>query len=159
MNLADIVPHRGRMLLLDGVESWDVGKGVLVASFTVREDCIFFDRSLGGIPSWVSVELMAQASAACAGANDLAVAPDKPPRPGLLLGSRKVAMPRAVYPLGEKFTVVSEAAFHDDESGAFQCEIRDSSGELAASCILTAYRPPDFIGFLRSASGGRDAED
>ena len=158
MNLADIVPHRGKMLLLDGLESWDAGKGVLVASFTVREDCIFFDRSIGGLPSWVSVELMAQSSAACAGAHDLVVAPEMPPRPGLLLGSRKVAMPRAVYPLGEKFTVVAAEAFHDDESGAFQCEIRDASGELAASCILTAYRPPDFIGFLRSGSEGAQAD-
>ena len=152
MNLADVVPHRGKMMLLDGLESWDVEKGVLAASFTVREDCIFFDRSLGGLPSWVSVELMAQASAACAGAHDLETAPGRPPRPGLLLGSRRVAMPRAVYPLGEKFTVVAAEAFHDDESGAFECEIRDSSGELAASCILTAYRPPDFIGFLRGAA-------
>jgi len=157
VNLVDIVPHRGKMLLLDRVESWDAAKGVLVASFTVREDCIFFDRSMEGLPSWVSVELMAQASAACAGAHDLEAASDKPPRPGLLLGSRKVAMPRAVYRLGEKFTVVATAAFHDDESGAFECEIRDSSGELAASCILTAYRPPDFIGFLRSGSEGTQA--
>ena len=150
MNLADMVPHRGKMMLLDGVESWDAAKGELVASFTVREDSVFFDVSLGGLPSWVSVELMAQASAACAGAYDLEMFPGKPPRPGLLLGSRKVLMPRAVYPLGERFSVVSKAAFHDDESGAFECEIRDSSGGLAASSILTAYRPPDFIGFLKS---------
>lgn len=150
MNLVDIMPHRGRMLLLDGLESYDAENGVLKACFTVRADNVFFDVSIGGLPSWISIELMAQASAACAGAYDLAESPGQPPRPGLLLGSRKVAMPRAVYPLGESFTVTAAEAFHDDESGAFECEIRDSSGELAASCVLTAYRPPDFIGFLKS---------
>ena len=148
MNLADIVPHRGRMLLLDEVESYDASRGVLKARFAVRADNVFFDASLGGLPSWASVALMAQAAAACAGAYDINESPGRPPRPGLLLGSRKVLMPRAVYPLGESFVVSAAEAFHDDESGAFECEIRDSSGELSASCILTAYRPSDFIGFL-----------
>lgn len=150
MNLVDIMPHRGRMLLLDGIESYDVGKCTMTVHFTVREDNVFFDASLCGLPSWVAVELMAQAAAACTGAHDVLESPGLPPRPGLLLGSRKVLMPRAVYPLGERFAVTAAEAFHDDESGAFECEIRDSSGELAASCVLTAYRPPDFIGFLKS---------
>ena len=152
MNLADLVPHRGRMMLLDGVESYDAARGVLRAWFEVRADNVFFDASLDGLPSWTAIELMAQAAAACAGAHDLAESPGASPRPGLLLGSRKVAMPRAVYPLGERFAVTAAEAFHDDESGAFECEIRDAHGALAASCILTAYRPPDFIGFLRGAA-------
>ena len=152
MNLAELVPHRGRMLLLDGVESYDAARGVLRAWFTVREDNVFFDGHLGGLPSWTAIELMAQAAAACAGAHDLAKSPGVPPKPGLLLGSRKVLMPLAVYPLGARFDVVAEAEFHDEESGAFSCEIRDARGGLAASCVLTAYRPPDFIGFLRGAA-------
>ena len=148
MNLVDIMPHRGRMLLLDGLESYDAENGVLKACFTVRADNVFFDVSIGGLPSWISIELMAQASAACAGAYDLAESPGQPPRPGLLLGSRKVAMPRAVYPLGESFTVTAAEAFHDDESGAFECEIRDG-GTVVAKAMLSAYRPQDMEGFIK----------
>ena len=151
MTLADIVPHRGRMLLLDRIDSYDAEKSLLTASFVVREGNVFYDADIGGLPSWASVEIMAQAAAACAGAHDLARPAGSHPKPGLLLGSRRVLMPRAVYRLGERYTVTSAEVFSDEESGAFSCEIRDGSGALAASCTLAAYRPPDFSGFIAAA--------
>ena len=150
MKLPDLVPHGGRMLLLDEVTAYAAASGVLTASFTVRADNVFFDSAVNGLPGWIAIELMAQTAAACAGAYDRSRAPDASPRPGLLLGSRRVDLSGGDYLLGETYSVAATQSFHDDESGAFDCTVRDAQGRTMASCILTAYRPSDFTAFIKS---------
>lgn len=54
-----IIPHKGRMLLLDGVMDFDPEGHGLSSTMTVRRDNLFW-REGEGLPGYVCFELMAQ---------------------------------------------------------------------------------------------------
>lgn len=84
-SVASLVPHSGRMCLLDEIVESE-GDG-LVARLTVRNDGLFNDPALGGgVPAWVGVEYLAQAAAAHLGVEQRRNG--QPPRVGFLLGTR-----------------------------------------------------------------------
>jgi len=148
--LEELLPHRPPMILLDAVESFDPEKGALRARVDISPRQIFFDAALGGVPNWVAAEFMAQAAAACAGAYDRSQAPDKPARPGLLLGMRRLALDLPFFADGKSYAVTAAQAFHDDDAAAFECAMIDDAGRTVATAVLNAYRPPDFASFLKS---------
>ena len=86
--LDDLLPHRPPMVLIDGVESFNAAAMRLVARVTIREGQLFYAE--GGVPNWVAIEYMAQAAAALVGVHDKHLAPDRPVRPGLMLGTRRL---------------------------------------------------------------------
>lgn len=148
-NLDELLPHRPPMRLLDAVEAFDPEAKTLTATVTIAPGQIFFDEAEGGVPNWAAVEYMAQASAALAGCYDRHVAPGRPPRPGLLLGTRRLELRLARFEAGRTYRVTAANAFWDADAAAFDCTIRDAAGEVVAAATLNAYRPPDFVGFLK----------
>jgi len=60
-DLLELIPHRGKMLLLSKVNSYDCKEMRLCAEYHVTPDCIFFDPAIGGVPSWAGFEFIAQA--------------------------------------------------------------------------------------------------
>ena len=95
--LEELLPHRPPMVLIDEVESFDAASKRLTVRVTITPEQIFFFKGLDGVPNWVAIEYMAQASAALAGCWDKHVAPDLPARPGLLLGTRKLELNLAKF--------------------------------------------------------------
>ena len=65
--LMDLVPHRGKMLLLSQVNEYNLEERWLCAEYHVDKDCIFYDPSLGGVPAWAGFEFMAQAISVLSG--------------------------------------------------------------------------------------------
>jgi len=59
--LQSLVPHKGRMFLLNKINSYDLKEGRLEAECDITEDCLFYDPASGGVPSWLSFEFSAQA--------------------------------------------------------------------------------------------------
>ena len=103
--LEELLPHRPPMLLIDAVEEFDPEAKSLTARVTVAPGQIFFvagPDGAGGVPNWVAIEYMAQTCAALAGCWDRHVAPDRPARPGLLLGTLMFAGLIAML-IGEQF--------------------------------------------------------
>lgn len=135
------------MVLIDGMEVSDPEAKRVVVSVKIDDSIPFF--SDGGVPSWVAIEYMAQASAALAGLRDRLRAPDRAPRAGMLLGTRRmdVGLPRFIA--GETYRASSECVFEDSDAASFQCEIRDAADRVVASATLNAYRPPDMAAFLK----------
>lgn len=151
-SLEELLPHRPPMMLLDAVESFDAEKKTLTATFTVARSQVFAagaGADAGSVPNWLAIEYMAQASAALAGCYDRHVDPNRPARPGLLLGTRRLDLHRACFEIGQTYRVTATNAFWDADAAAFDCEIRDAAGELVAAATLNAYRPPDFGQFLK----------
>ena len=68
--LHPIVPHRGRMLLLSRVNSYDLDECSIEAEYDITENCLFYDAGLSGVPAWVGFEFIAQAIAAFSGIRD-----------------------------------------------------------------------------------------
>jgi predicted hotdog family 3-hydroxylacyl-ACP dehydratase len=65
--LLTLLPHRGKMLLLSKVNSYDYKEMYLNAEYHVTSDCLFFDPAIGGVPSWVGFEFIAQAISVLSG--------------------------------------------------------------------------------------------
>ena len=147
--LDDLLPHRAPMVFLDGVESFDAVTRTLTATVTVTPEHVLYSPSLGGVPTWAGIEFMAQAAAALAGCIDKERDPDRPPRPGLLLGTRRLDMRIDSFAAGRTYRVTVVSTFWDDETAAFACAIVDDAGAVVAEAALNAYRPPDFGTFLK----------
>jgi predicted hotdog family 3-hydroxylacyl-ACP dehydratase len=81
--LETLLLHRGRMLLLSRIRAYDLRRRTLWGEYDLTGDCLFYDREMGGVPSWLSFELMAQGIAALAGIAGRERG--EPPRPGLIL--------------------------------------------------------------------------
>ena len=143
----DLLPHRPPMVLLDGVESFDAAAMRLVARVTIRDDQLFYAED--GVPNWVAIEYMAQAAAALVGVHDKHLAPDRPVRPGLMLGTRRLDLRLARFEAGKTYRVVAENVFNDADAASFACRIEDEAGETVAAATLNAYRPPDMEQFMK----------
>ena len=145
--LEDLLPHRPPMVLIDGVESFAAAAMRLVARVTIGENQLFFDGD--GVPNWVAIEYMAQAAAALVGVHDKHLAPDRPVRPGLMLGTRRLDLRLARFEAGKTYRVVAENVFNDADAASFACRIEDEAGETVAAATLNAYRPPDMEQFMK----------
>jgi len=64
--LQTLIPHKGKMLLLDRVIDYDIENSIR-AEYNITEDCIFYDPVLDGVPAWAGFEFFAQAISALTG--------------------------------------------------------------------------------------------
>jgi len=143
--IAELVPHRGAMLLLESISA--ASDTELEARAAVPAEAWFLDGD-GAMPSWIGIELMAQAAAALAGLNGRKAS--QPPRPGVLLGTRSYRASAGRFPRGARL-VVSVRLAQADEIGyaAYDCAIR-GPGELLAEATLKVFAPADFGAFIQS---------
>jgi predicted hotdog family 3-hydroxylacyl-ACP dehydratase len=136
MPIAELVPHGGRMRLLDRVLEGDADS--LLAEVTLREDSLFFAD--GGVGGWVGIEFMAQAVAAWAGWH--ARLRGETPKVGFLLGTRRYECSRPVFKLGECLRIEVDCKFSADNGlGQFDCTITIGT-ETVATAALTVFEPP-----------------
>ena len=64
--LQNLIPHRGRMLLLDRIIEYDIERSMR-AEYDITGDCLFFDPAAGGVPAWAGFEFIAQTISVLAG--------------------------------------------------------------------------------------------
>lgn len=64
--LKAIIPHRGKMLLLDRITEYDL-EGSIRTEYGITETCLFYNPELKGVPGWVGFEFMAQTISALSG--------------------------------------------------------------------------------------------
>ena len=81
-DILTIIPHKGKMALLDRVLEYGEKPSTLTAECDITEACLFYDAALDGIPSWVVFEFMAQGIAALSGIMNRARGI---PQPGFIL--------------------------------------------------------------------------
>lgn len=66
-SVSELVPHKGKMLLLDRVQSYSLEEISISTEIDIRKDCMFYDENLGGVPAWIAFEYMAQSISALSG--------------------------------------------------------------------------------------------
>ncbi len=147
--LEELLPHRGPVMLLEAVETFDPEARRLTARVRVTPEQVALFGDAEGAPNWVAIEYMAQTAAALVGYYDKHVAPGQPARPGLLLGTRKLDLKLERFEAGKTYHVVAENAFSDSDAASFVCRIEDDTGATVATANLNAYRPPDMEQFLK----------
>lgn len=146
--MAELVPHAGRMRLLDAAIEGD--EESLLARVEIRADSLFHED--GAVGAWVGIEYMAQAVAAWAGWR--ARLAGAAPKIGLLLGSRRFGSRRARYLVGEVLMVEARREFQAENGlGHFECSIA-IDGDAVASAALTVFEPEDADSFLGARGHG-----
>ena len=146
LRIETIVPHSGRMLMVDRLLSRDDDCVVLGAM--VRPENIFADAH--GVPAWIGIEYMAQAVAAWAGCR--ALARNEPVKIGFLLGTRRYHNHCQYFGFGTQLRIEARREiFGDNGLGMFSCRILDGELELA-SAQISVFEPPDTAIFLETQS-------
>jgi len=147
--IADVVPHSGRMVLID--ELLDYGLDYAVAAVNVRPDSVLSD-GVNGVPAWAGLEYMAQTIGAFTGVEDLRSG--RRPQIGLLLGCRSYRTHVPMFAIGARLIVRATLEFRDDSNLAiFSCEIQEND-VIRATADVKAFRPDDVFAFLRGEGVG-----
>jgi predicted hotdog family 3-hydroxylacyl-ACP dehydratase len=145
--IAELVPHAGEMILLDGIAEVEAER--IVCTRTVQPGALFVDAD-GSLPAWVGVELMAQSIAAWAGCR--ARADRQPVQLGFLLGTRHYECNVDAFPPHAHLRVEAVRTFHDEHGmGVFTCRI--DAPAIHAEARLTVYRPRDAEAFFQQVAG------
>ena len=135
---ATLLPHRPPMILIDAVERFDAAERSLTATVTITPKSPFFES--GGVPSWVAIEYMAQTVAALTGRFDRLSDPQAKPRPGFLLGTRRLSLDLDRFECGRTYRISAKEEYSDDAAAAFDCGISDENGKAVATAMINAYR-------------------
>lgn len=143
-SIAQVLPHEGRMLLLD--ELFEYGQEHVVAAVEIRPDSVLCEPGRG-VPSWVGLEYMAQTVAAFSGVEEVRLG--MKPRIGLLLGTRNYQAKVPYFPIGARLVVRGEMLIRgEDDLVAFACEIRCGDEQYAVGDVKAA-RPRDIHALVR----------
>ena len=141
-----IIPHRGTMLLIDAVDSFD--EETLTARATVHADAWYADAQ-GAMPAWIGIELMAQAIAAHVAL--LAMRGGGRARPGVLLGSRSYKALQPSFVGGAQLLIRTTELLRSDEGhGAYECTIHHGD-VCCAEAVVKVFQPSDFQSFIEGS--------
>ena len=66
-SVCELVPHKGKMFLLDRVRDYDLKKHTITTEIDITHNNMFYEEDLGGVPVWVAFEFMAQSVSALSG--------------------------------------------------------------------------------------------
>jgi predicted hotdog family 3-hydroxylacyl-ACP dehydratase len=145
INIEEVVPHSGEMLLIEEIVSHD--EDSMVALTTIRESSPFFrhedDPCTGGkagVPSWAGLEYMAQTVAALSGLR--ARNRGERTKPGFFLGAKKYEASGPVFALGCRPRIEVELQDKHNNLGVFSCRIE--AGDVRVEALLSVYEgePP-----------------
>ena len=148
-NLAPLLPHSGRMVLLDSIT--DYGDHHLTATAAIGEDHILLQN--GHLPCMLGMEIMAQGIAALTGCH--AANAGQPVRLGFLLGTRKLNLFADFIPLHTRLLIqVQESMMDSTGFGVFDCSLHWTDAPeherhllpadgLLIEAALNVYSPQD----------------
>lgn len=142
--VADLLPHRAPMLLLDALLAAD--EECIRAALTVRAEPPFGDGH-GFVPAYVGVEYMAQAACVYSGLE--LRHQGVPPKIGLLFGVRHYQSEVARFRDGQQLQVSAQLILREDSGlAAFKCGIFSDAGAALALAEIKAFRPHDIHEYL-----------
>ena len=138
--LINLLPHKGRMFLLDRAVDVDCDKYSIKTQVDVTESSMFYDEALGGIPSYVTFEYMAQSISALSGIDNRRRG--LPPKVGVILSVSEFKSFIPVLKAGTTVTVLDCQQDIVDRVFSFNCTayIGDT---LVASGKLTVMEVDD----------------
>lgn len=141
--VAELVPHKDTMLLIDKVIYVDADH--VEAEVQVRNDGLFDDNH-GGVPAWLGMEYMAQSIAAYAGAHGRAGGQGA--KIGFLLGTRSFRSNVSQLPFGTQLKISAEKLLQDENGmAAFQCAVSGTHPHnqsiITQEAVLNVFQPDD----------------
>ena len=138
-----LIPHRGKMSLLDGMIVVNLEKAV--SQVEIRPDNLFITAN--GVPALVGIEYMAQTIAAYSG--KINQGKGLLPQVGFLLGSRSYKSEVDYFLLGEVLTI-EVIPFYMDEGqlSVFDCIIKIND-KICVNAKLNVFQPNNIEEILK----------
>jgi predicted hotdog family 3-hydroxylacyl-ACP dehydratase len=132
--LADYLPHKNSMLLLDRIVGYDLSTYRLLSEVDIWEDNLFFNPDLGGVGAWTGFEYMAQSIAALSGVHAKTVL-DIEPKIGFIMSIRAFETKVAAFPPGKTLQIGVEQLFREGSVVAFNCNILLDGQEITTAVV------------------------
>lgn len=133
INALEVIPHCPPMVFIDHIV--EHGENFAVAQLHVSPELMFSDAQ--GLPTWCSIEIMAQTVSAFAGIQGSAQG--HAPKIGFLLGTRKLELPKSHFAQGSQLNIRVHRQYLHEGLGQFLCEIDDQQDKISA--LLSVYEP------------------
>jgi len=151
--VADLIPHARRMLLLDRVLEHGPEHAVCAVNVACSE---LFQDAEGCVPAWVGIEYLAQCMAVYGSL--VARAAGRPPRLGPLIGGRRLKLRVDRFQPGQVLCVTVRHLRGDRGLVAFDGLIQDrADGATLVEGRLNVYSADAWLERPRMAGGSRDA--
>lgn len=145
-DMTKILPHKPPMILIDNIVKVEIENQMLIASFKIYPEKLFFDKTHNGINSLVGLEFMAQTIGCYAYFKSKC----KKSELGLLLGTRLYNNAIDYFKNGETYTVKVHEIFTNNEIVVFDCLIYDKNEKEIASASINAYQSDNVEGLLKN---------
>jgi predicted hotdog family 3-hydroxylacyl-ACP dehydratase len=144
--LAALMPHRGKMLLISRILEYDVNVRSLRSEYDVTKTCLFFDPGLDGVPAYACFEFMAQAVSALSGLTGTILG--KPPMVGFILSVSSLEIKLPLFRPGDIIQVEVKGEQAVDTVSTFQCIAKVGNNEAAKAMLMVMdiENPEEFIG-------------
>lgn len=141
------LPHRPPIRLVERLVSETPKHTVTEARVT--DDNVFFDPALGGVPSWVGLEYLAQTAAVWLGLD--CERHNRAVQPAFLVSSRSYNAEQPVFALGETLRISVSPDLIDGSLVAFSGHIHDQQGALLVEAMFAAFQPEDPEAYLEAS--------
>lgn len=135
LNAIDFIPHEKPMVFIDRIV--EIGDNFAIAELLICSELMFCEEQ--GLPTWSSIELMAQTVSLYAGSHGGKLG--QKPKIGFLLGTRKLHLPVPFFEIGETVTIRAEKQYLHEGLGQFACEIYYQNHTILA--MLSVYEPEE----------------
>lgn len=119
--LLSVIPHRGRMLLLNKVRNYNTKELSVEGEYCITEDCLFYDSAAKGVPVWVGFEFIAQAVSALTGIGYRERG--EVPKTGFILSISQLQIGLSFFAIGSIITIKAKQVDHMDSHFVFSGEI------------------------------------
>jgi predicted hotdog family 3-hydroxylacyl-ACP dehydratase len=129
--LLTLIPHKGKMVLLSRILDIDIAKRMVLSEFDIDSSCIFYDKSLQGIPSWVGFECIAQSIAALSGMDGQLN--NIPAKSGMILSLTNLIIKKQV--LSSTITIKVVEDYNANPVFTFDCTVISGGDEVLTTKI------------------------
>ncbi|RCS57495.1 hypothetical protein DU000_08585 [Parvibium lacunae] len=130
------------MCLLDRI--LDYRSNYIEIAAHVQEHAWYLNRA-GEMPSWIALEMMAQAAAAYSGLERwLDGQTDQSSRVGMLLGTRELSLLKPTVAINSELRVIAHQTYRDSAGmGAIQGELWHGDAQIATALLKVYELPAD----------------
>jgi predicted hotdog family 3-hydroxylacyl-ACP dehydratase len=129
--LLTLIPHKGKMVLLSRVVDIDTVKRTVHSEFDIDSSCIFYDKTLNGIPAWVGFECIAQSIAVLSGLDGRLN--NIPAKSGMILSLTNLIIKQQV--LSSTITIKVVEDYRADPVFTFDCVVVSGGNEVLTTKI------------------------
>lgn len=144
--IEQVLPHRGTMRLVDEIAACSDDTVTVLAHVDAQA---WYADAEGAMPSWLGIELMAQAIATHVGL--LALRAGGRARPGVLLGASRYEVQAPSFARGARLRVqATELLKSEAGHGAYECTIA-ADDRCVAQAVIKVFQPHDFEAFIEGS--------